>query len=127
MLADTWGSLTKINLKNGWNKIWPETENETESTVKKEGDGILEEVTSLFEAISGFKRCETSDAEEWLSKDTNNPDFQTLTDEEITNTILESEAPEFDESDEEKKYVEKGLSHSEALKSFETGMLRLEK
>lgn len=53
MLADAWEASRKVTLKNGWNKLWPKTEKETENTVEKEGD-ILENV----KAIPGFEQCE---------------------------------------------------------------------
>lgn len=106
MLADAWEASRKVTLKNGWNKLWPKTEKETENTVEKEGD-ILENV----KAIPGFEQCEASDDEEWLNNDANDPGFQMLPDEELTNTVLESEGLKFDENDKVETYVEEGPSH----------------
>lgn len=76
MLADAWESLTNMNLKNGWNKVWPETEVENHrNTFEEESDGVLEEVTTLFRNIPGFEQCEANDADEWLNNDANDPGF----------------------------------------------------
>ena len=49
-----------------------------ENSVENENNGIIEEVTSLFDAILGFEQCEASDAEEeWLNCDAINQGFHT--------------------------------------------------
>ena len=86
----------------------------------------VEDVTSLFDAIPGFEQCEANDAEEWLNCDVNDQGFQIVTDEEIADAIIESEALVCEESEEEVT-TEEGLYHSGAFKALETAMSWLEK
>ena len=39
MLTDAWETLTKENLKNGWNKLSPDKESNEENSVENENDG----------------------------------------------------------------------------------------
>jgi hypothetical protein len=129
MLADAWSSLTKDNLKNGWNNLCPEEkENEGGNCVVNKENDEVEEITSLFNEIPGFEQCETSDAREWLETDANDQGFQILNDQEITDTVKESKV--CDESDEEENdyaSIDEGPSHAEAFKALETAMSWLEK
>ena len=50
-----------------WNKLWTDKDSDEDNSVENENYGIVEDLTSFFDAIAGFEPCEASDAEDWLN------------------------------------------------------------
>lgn len=89
MLADAWESLTETNLKRAWRKLWPYNEGK-DNNQEEDGDidGAVNEITDICSKLPGFEECDKDDAMEWLAVDSNDPGYQILTDEEITDMLL---------------------------------------
>lgn len=83
--ADAWAAVSEDTLKKAWNKLWPETEEISEST---ECASIYQEIVD--DSIVAFVVDET-DIGEWLLCDTNAECYRLLTDEEIIEVATETE------------------------------------
>lgn len=74
MLADSWNTPTKDNLKRPWRKLWPD---ENENKIN-----IVNEVTKICSAITGFVQYDENDAKEWLAINHRNLGYQILSDQD---------------------------------------------
>ncbi|KAK0062605.1 jerky protein, partial [Biomphalaria pfeifferi] len=121
MLAEAWDSLERQNLKNAWNKLWPDLEGEQDSN-----DDHREEITDLVQSIPGFQECDEEDVETWLASDAEDCGFQMLNDDEIVTSVQEESDPVDDETDEDEDNIinesSKGPSSSDAFAALETAM-----
>lgn len=52
-LYDLWSSLSENNLKNGWNKPWPETIEEVNESVQEEN--MAAEITAEYQTVRASK------------------------------------------------------------------------
>lgn len=82
--ADAWGELSEETLRRSWNKLWPQTSEETVSeTVER--DAVTNEV--LAQSAIAFGLSDRNELNEWLTCDDANQGYQLLTDDEIIEMI----------------------------------------
>lgn len=124
MLADSWDLLTKENLKRTWNKLWPENQDSEPTTHENPTESLenVREVVALCQSVPGFQECDEADAAEWLNIDKNDMGYEILDDNDIVNTVQESENQEGSDSEEEPADDNSVPSHSEAFTALETVM-----
>jgi len=121
MLAEAWDSLERQNLKNAWNKLWPDLEGEKDSN-----DDHREEITDFVQLIPGFQECDEEDVETWMACDAEDCGFQMLNDDEIVTSVQEESDPVDDETDEDEdnnnNESSKGPLNADAFAALETAM-----
>ncbi|GFV67827.1 uncharacterized protein TNCV_925931 [Trichonephila clavipes] len=74
-------SLERQNLKNVWDKRWPDLEGE-----KDLNDDHREEITDFSHSIPGFQKCD-EEVETWMACDAEDCGFQILNDDEIVTSV----------------------------------------
>lgn len=120
-VASAWADLTVSNLKNGWNKLWPETVNKSQDNepVKASQDDetvSADEIVRLCN-ISALNSeiVTTTEVVEWLECDKLDGGFELLNDDEIVASVIAVEEDDEIDNDEEPVLNQTPkTSHSEA-------------
>lgn len=114
-VASAWSDLSQSNLKNGWNKLWPDAK----ATVESETGEVVsvEEISELCTALGlSSEGVSSAEVSEWLECDKFDGGFEILNDDEIVSNVIADE--ENDETDDDSEDVgpnqRTGISHSEA-------------
>lgn len=120
MLADSWDSLTKENLKNGWNKLWKIQDDKQIESVQGEN---MTDIAAICQNIPGFEECDEQDVNEWLESDHNLQGHQIYEDDEIVDVVSNmADDNAEDSSDDDHDNDDPKPSHSDAFNSLETAM-----
>ncbi len=111
-VASAWADLTVSNLKNGWNKLWPEPQssdaNDSNETV------IVDEIVDLCNNIA-VDNVTPDEVLEWLDCDKLDGGFEILNDDEIVLSVTTvHDEVEIDNDDEEDLIETTKTNHSEA-------------
>lgn len=111
-VASAWADLSVSNLKNGWNKLWPDIipcESEETEPVS------VEEIVQLCNNGLHSEILSTKEVTDWLENDKQDGGFEILNDEQIILNVTAVEEEEIDEDVEDSGLDLKPLtSHSEA-------------
>ncbi|XP_049813576.1 jerky protein homolog-like [Schistocerca nitens] len=116
-VASAWSDLSVSNLKNGWNKLWPQPrgkESEEPECV------TVDEIVNLCNNLQISTNLTSEEVSEWLECDKVDGGFQILSDDEIVASISatkeeEEEEEEGADEDECSNHEEKHtISYSEA-------------
>ncbi|XP_049958214.1 jerky protein homolog-like [Schistocerca serialis cubense] len=117
-VAIAWSDLSVSNLKNGWNKLWPQPRGEE---LEKPVCVTVDEMVNLCNNLQISKNLTSEEVSEWLECDKVDGGFQILSDDEIVASVSatkeeeEEEEEEGADEDECSNHEEKQTpSHSEA-------------
>ncbi|XP_047000494.1 jerky protein homolog-like [Schistocerca americana] len=112
-VASAWSDLSVSNLKNGWNKLWPQPRGEE----SEEPECVtVDEMVNLCNNLQISTNLTSEEVSEWLECDKVDGGFQILSDDEIVASVSatkeeEAGADEDECSNHEEKQT---ISHSEA-------------
>ncbi|XP_047105980.1 jerky protein homolog-like [Schistocerca piceifrons] len=111
-VAGAWSDLSVPNLKNGWNKLWPQPRGEE----SEEQSVTVDEMVNLCNNLQISTNLTSEEVSEWLECDKVDGAFQILSDDEIVASVSATkEEEEGDDEDECSNHEEKRtISHSEA-------------
>ncbi|XP_049957776.1 jerky protein homolog-like [Schistocerca serialis cubense] len=112
-VASAWSDLSVSNLKNGWNKLWPQPRGE--ESVEPECVTV-DEMVNLCNNLEISTNLMSEEVSEWLECDKVDGGFQMLSDDEIVASVSATkEEEEGADEDECSNHEEKQtISHSEA-------------
>lgn len=111
-VASAWNDLKVTNLKNGWNKLWPETEESEECELV-----TVDDIVQLCNNLQTSENLTTEDVTEWLECDKLNGGFEILNDDEIISSMrAEGDGSDVDDGDDGESICTEGqtVSHSDA-------------
>ncbi|XP_047106853.1 jerky protein homolog-like [Schistocerca piceifrons] len=112
-VASAWSDLSVSNLKNGWNKLWPQPRGEE----SEEPECVtVDEMVNLCNNLQISTNLTSEEVSEWLEYDKVDGGFQILSDDEIVASVnATKEEEEGADEDECSNHEEKQtISHSEA-------------
>ncbi|XP_046988498.1 jerky protein homolog-like [Schistocerca americana] len=114
-VASAWSDLSVSNLKNGWNKLWPQHRGEE----SEEPECVtVDEMVNLCNNLQISTNLTSKEVSEWLECDKVDGGFQILSDDEIVASVSatkEEEEEEGADKDECSNHEEKQtISHSVA-------------
>lgn len=110
-VASAWADLTVSNLKNGWNKLWPESQDSTDDPTDSD---CVDEIVELCNNGMDRENLTPEEITAWLECDKLDGGFEILSDDEIISNVLQAN-DEVDSGDEESEFDERpATSHSAA-------------
>ncbi|XP_046987213.1 jerky protein homolog-like [Schistocerca americana] len=112
-VAIAWSDLSVSNLKNGWNKLWPQPRREESEEPKCM---TVDEMVNLCNNLQISTNLRSEEVSEWLECDKVDGGFQILSDDEIVASVsaTKEEEEEGADKDECSNHEEKRtISHSE--------------
>ncbi|XP_047108008.1 jerky protein homolog-like [Schistocerca piceifrons] len=115
-VASAWSDLSVSNLKNGWNKLWPQPRGEESEELECVA---VDEMVNLCNNLQIVTNLKSEEVSEWLECDRVDGGFQILSDDKTVASVCatkeEEEEEEGAEEDECSNHEEKQtISHSEA-------------
>lgn len=98
-VASSWDDLTVSNLKNGWNKLWPES---TIDPVPEETQSVsVDEIVELCNSGRQNENLTADEITDWLECDRLDGGFEMLNDEEIISRVTNDEGTNEEDDDED--------------------------
>ncbi|XP_047111714.1 integrin beta-PS-like [Schistocerca piceifrons] len=97
-VASAWSDLSVSNLKNGWNKLWPQPRGEES---EKPECVTVDEMVNLCNNLQISKNLTSEEVSEWLECDKVDGGFQILSDDEIVASVSATKEEEEEEGADE--------------------------
>ena len=91
LIAESWGEIKESTLRKSWRKIMPIQEPK-ESEDQTEGEEDVQEFIHEFQEL-GYSMDE-NEISSWLNSDSNDPGFQLITDDKISDHVLSEQVPD---------------------------------
>ena len=91
LIAESWGEIKESTLRKSWRKIMPIQEPK-EGEDQTEGEEDVQEFIHEFQEL-GYSMDE-NEISSWLNSDSNDPGFQPITDDKISDHVLSEQVPD---------------------------------
>ena len=120
-IAKAWSKAKPITLVRSWRKILPNVEIDLSDCEEIEASDTSE-ICRIMENLKCFENVDRENIEEWFDRDSNDLDFQCMSDADIVSNVTQTEEGESDSENTSEEDTDNYISLQTALTSVETSL-----